>query len=49
MRDLFQGEQERQSRLTSEFTLLAPLRYHVRRLVEERVKVPGRAPLPEKV
>ena len=37
MRDLFQGEQERQSRLTSEFTLLAPLRYHLRRLVEERV------------
>ncbi|HEV2720133.1 MAG TPA: hypothetical protein VG323_08945 [Thermoanaerobaculia bacterium] len=37
MRDLFKGEQERQSRLTSEFTLLAPLRYHLRRLVEERV------------
>jgi hypothetical protein len=36
MRDLFQGEQERQSRLTSEFTLLAPLRFHLRRLVEER-------------
>jgi hypothetical protein len=37
MRDLFRGEQERQSRLTSEFTLLAPLRFHLRRLVEERV------------
>jgi hypothetical protein len=48
MRDLFQGEQERQSRLTSEFTLLAPLRYHLRRLVEERVTVSARAPLPEK-
>jgi hypothetical protein len=49
MRDLFRGEQERQSRLTSEFTLLKPLRYHLRRLVEERVRVPARAPLPEKV
>lgn len=37
MRDLFHGEQERQSRLTSEFTLLAPMRHHLRRLVEERV------------
>jgi hypothetical protein len=37
MRDLFRGEQERQSRLTSEFTLLAPLRFHLRRMVEERV------------
>ena len=36
MRDLFRGEQERQSRLTSEFTLLAPLRFHLQRLVEER-------------
>ncbi len=36
MQDLFFGEQERQSRLTSEFTLLAPLRFHLRRLVEER-------------
>ncbi len=36
MRDLFKGEQERQSRLTSEFTLLAPLRFHLRRLVDER-------------
>jgi hypothetical protein len=49
MRDLFQGEQERQSRLTSEFTLLAPLRYHLRKLVEERVTVPAGTPLPEKV
>jgi len=38
MRDLFKGEQERQSRLTSEFTLLAPLRYHLGRLVDERRK-----------
>jgi hypothetical protein len=42
MRDLFRGEQERQSRLTSEFTLLAPLRYHLRRLVDERATVPRR-------
>jgi len=39
MRDLFRGEEERQSRLTSEFTLLAPLRFHLRRLVEERATV----------
>jgi len=37
MRDLFLGENERQSRLTSEYTLLGPLRYHVQRLIEERV------------
>jgi hypothetical protein len=38
MRDLFRGEQERQSRLTSEFTLLAPLRFHLRRLVEDKIR-----------
>jgi len=37
MRDLFHGEAERQSRLTSEYTLLGPLRFHVRRLIEERL------------
>jgi hypothetical protein len=36
MRDLFRGENERQSRLTSHYTLLAPLRFHVERLIRER-------------
>jgi hypothetical protein len=36
MRDLFRGEQERQSRLTSHYTLLEPLRYHLARIVAER-------------
>jgi hypothetical protein len=36
MTDLLQGENERQSRLTSEFTFLAPLRYYVSGLVAER-------------
>lgn len=36
MRDLFRGEQERQSRLTSHFTLLGPLRYHLARVISER-------------
>ncbi|HEX8172064.1 MAG TPA: hypothetical protein VF824_16115 [Thermoanaerobaculia bacterium] len=36
MRDLFQGENERQSRLTSRYTLLEPLRFHLARLIEER-------------
>lgn len=36
MRDLFQGEQERQSRLTSHYTFLAPLRHHIERVVRER-------------
>lgn len=36
MRDLFQGEPERQSRLTSQFTLLAPLRFHLERVIGER-------------
>ncbi len=41
MLELFTGEQERQSRLTSEYTLLAPLRHHVGRLVAERCGVPA--------
>ena len=36
MRNLFHGEIERQSRLTSEYTLIAPLRFHVRRAVAAR-------------
>jgi hypothetical protein len=35
LRDLLVGEAERQSQLTSEYTFLGPLRFHVRRLVEE--------------
>jgi len=35
MRDLFRGEQERQSRLTSHYTLLAPLRYQIERIIQE--------------
>lgn len=34
MRDLFQGEVERQSSLTSDFTLRAPLRHHIAKLVD---------------
>jgi hypothetical protein len=41
MLDLFTGEPERESRLTSEYTLLAPLRHHVGRLVAERCGVPA--------
>jgi hypothetical protein len=37
MRDLFRGENERQSRLTSHYTLLAPLRHHLGRIVRERL------------
>jgi hypothetical protein len=37
MRDLFRGENERQSRLTSHYTLLAPLRFHLERVIRERV------------
>jgi hypothetical protein len=33
---LLHGETERQSRLTSHFTLLGPLRYHLARLIRER-------------
>lgn len=36
MLELFTGERERQSRLTSEYTLLAPLRHHLGKLVAER-------------
>jgi hypothetical protein len=36
MRDLFRGEQERQSRLTSHYTLVEPLRQHLARVVRER-------------
>ena len=36
MRDLFRGENERQSRLTSHYTLLEPLRFHLERLIRER-------------
>ncbi|HEX9161653.1 MAG TPA: hypothetical protein VF980_08110, partial [Thermoanaerobaculia bacterium] len=36
MVNLFQNENERQSRLTSHFTLLGPLRHHLGRLVRER-------------
>ena len=36
MRDLFQGEAERQSRITSEYTFAGPLRFHLHRLIEER-------------
>jgi hypothetical protein len=35
MNELF-GEKERQSRLTSRYTLVEPLRYHIARAVEER-------------
>jgi hypothetical protein len=46
MRDLFRGEQERQSRLTSHFTLLEPLRFHLQRAIAEhetRRTIPVRA------
>ena len=32
------GDAERQSRITSEYTLLAPLRAHLERMIEERVR-----------
>ncbi|HEX9983111.1 MAG TPA: hypothetical protein VGF69_07600 [Thermoanaerobaculia bacterium] len=35
MRDLFQGELERQSRLTSRYTLIEPLRFQLGKLVRE--------------
>jgi hypothetical protein len=37
MRDVFRGEKERQSRLTSHFTLFAPLRFHLERVLQERL------------
>ncbi len=39
MRDMMRGEAERQSRLTSHYTLLAPLRFQLERLVAERCGV----------
>jgi hypothetical protein len=36
MLDLLQGENERQSRLTSEYTFLGPLRHHIAALIAER-------------
>jgi hypothetical protein len=36
MRDLFHGEAERQSRITSEFTFIGPLRHHLTRLIADR-------------
>jgi hypothetical protein len=36
MRDLFRGENERQSRLTSRYTLIEPLRFHLERVIRER-------------
>lgn len=36
MRDLFRDENERQSRLTSRYTLLEPLRFQLGRLIRER-------------
>ena len=45
MRDLFHGEIERQSRITSEYTLLGPLRHHIRRAIGEKCG----SPLPQTV
>jgi hypothetical protein len=42
MRDLF-SQYERDSRLTSEYTLLGPLRFHLGRIIEERCGVLARA------
>lgn len=36
LRDLFRDEQERQSRLTSHYTLIEPLRWHLARVIRER-------------
>jgi len=36
MRDLFRDENERQSRLTSHYTLIEPLRFHLERLLHQR-------------
>ena len=38
MLDLFTGERERESRLTSEYTLLAPLRHHLGKLIAGRAE-----------
>ena len=45
MRDLFHGEIERQSRITSEYTLIGPLRHQIRRAIGER----RGSPLPQAV
>ncbi|HKO02173.1 MAG TPA: hypothetical protein VJ032_10790 [Thermoanaerobaculia bacterium] len=42
MSDLFHGERERQSRMTSHYTLLEPLRRHIGRLVAERCSAVAR-------
>jgi hypothetical protein len=39
MRDMLVGDAERQSRLTSEYTFVGPLRFHLHRLIEERTAV----------
>jgi hypothetical protein len=36
MHELFEGDRERQSRITSRYTLLDPLRHHIERLVRDR-------------
>ena len=36
MRDLFQGESERQSRVTSHYTLHGPLQFQLERILRER-------------
>jgi hypothetical protein len=36
MREMLVGDAERQSRLTSEYTFIGPLRFHLRHLIEER-------------
>jgi len=36
MRDLFRDERERQSRLTSHYTLLEPVRFHLERVLRDR-------------
>lgn len=36
MRDLFRGEEERQSQLTSHYTLIEPLRHQLERVIRER-------------
>jgi hypothetical protein len=37
MHELFEGDRERQSRITSRYTLLEPLRHHIERLVRDRI------------
>jgi hypothetical protein len=43
MRDLFVGEAERQSRLTSEYTFIGPLRFQLHGMIEERCGVASAA------